>query len=65
MVYDACGPNQPKIISNSQSGEIQSPNYPINYPEGVVCTWHIVADVGKVISVTFTAFELEDGYDPI
>ena len=63
MVYEACGPNQPEVLSNSQSGEIQSPNYPINYPEGITCSWHIVADVGKMIVVRFTAFNLEYGYD--
>ena len=28
VVYDDCDPNQPQIVNDSQSGAIQSPNYP-------------------------------------
>ena len=57
---DPCGLDQPLVISNSQSGEIKSPDHPNDYPVDVDCTWHIEAGVGETIAITFDAFELEE-----
>ena len=57
---DPCGSGRPSVISNSQSGEIKSPNYPDNYPDDVDCAWHIAAGVGETIAITFNAFDLEE-----
>uniref|UniRef100_A0A8C5PBH1 Cubilin n=1 Tax=Leptobrachium leishanense TaxID=445787 RepID=A0A8C5PBH1_9ANUR len=40
-------------------GTITSPRYPLVYPHGVSCTWHISVQPGNLIRLAFTLFNLE------
>jgi hypothetical protein len=40
-----------------------SPNYPSNYANNRNCQWNMVCPAGQVPTVTFTAFNLESGWD--
>ncbi|ROT79818.1 Blastula protease-10 [Penaeus vannamei] len=46
-------------------GTVTSPNYPSNYPYGVVCAKWVVAPECKLPRVTFTAFRLSDCWDKL
>ena len=48
------------IVLNGTSGVIQSPNYPGNYPNGVMCTWRIYPPGNKRVSISFLNFSLQD-----
>ncbi|XP_022085986.1 cubilin-like isoform X3 [Acanthaster planci] len=41
------------------SGRIQSPNFPDDFQTGIRCHWNITVDVGQVIIINFTAFDLD------
>ena len=57
---DPCDPlNQPLVITNSATGEIQSPNYPSKYPNDEDCQWHIQVNLGYVVELTFLDFVIE------
>ncbi|XP_073670702.1 ovochymase-2 [Paramisgurnus dabryanus] len=43
----------------SQQGELQSPNWPKEYPNQAVCTWTINIPSAKTIYIEFTHFELQ------
>lgn len=43
----------------SQQGELQSPNWPSNYPNQAVCTWTISIPTARSIYVVFTHFQLQ------
>lgn len=45
-------------LSGVLTGTIRSPNFPNSYPPGVMCSWKVVAPVGKRIKVAFNAFHL-------
>ena len=45
------------------SGQLQSPNYPNNYPNNKGCHWIITAPFGFVIALDFQTFEVK--YDCI
>ena len=47
-------------FTSDTSGSFTSPGYPVNYPNDAYCTWLIQGVAGKVISVTFRDFDLED-----
>jgi hypothetical protein len=53
-----CGSDQ-----TGTSGSIQSPNYPINYGDKVMCSWNINAPAGTVITLNFTYFYTDQGGD--
>ena len=57
---DPCGEDKPKMISGS-TGELTSPNYPLDYPNDADCQWHIKVDDGFTIQLTFIYFNVEDG----
>ena len=44
----------------NESGSIQTPNYPLNYPEFKVCTWIIEVQPGDKVVLSFESFALED-----
>ena len=48
------------MISGS-TGELTSPNYPLDYPNDADCQWHIKVDDGFTIQLTFIDFNVEDG----
>ena len=56
-----CGDLKPLTISGSSTGEIESPNYPSDYPNNADCQWQITVDIGSTINMTFIDFDLEDG----
>eukprot|EP00058_Branchiostoma_floridae_P015726 XP_002601214.1 hypothetical protein BRAFLDRAFT_81990 [Branchiostoma floridae] len=49
----------------ADTGTFTSPNYPNNYPENLNCRYEISVTPPKVIRLTFTEFDLEDGYDRV
>jgi cubilin len=44
-----------------QQGSIQSPSYPLEYPNDHTCRWVIVGSAGTVVQLTWQSFNLE-GY---
>ena len=48
---------------NTATGTITSPNYPSNYPDNYKHTTCIDAPAGKQVTLTFTDFTTEAGYD--
>ncbi|XP_068081387.1 cubilin [Anabrus simplex] len=52
-------------ILKNQTGTVESPHYPNLYSHNELCRWIIVADVGQVIQLTWTNFELESSYNCI
>jgi len=39
-------------------GHLSSPNFPLNYPEKLFCTWRIIAQPGKEVKVTIKKISL-------
>ncbi|XP_070175366.1 fibrillin-3-like [Littorina saxatilis] len=50
-------------IWTSLTGRVQSPNFPSVYPNLLDCVYIIKVPSGHNISLTFTAFHVEQGYD--
>lgn len=46
-------------IKKESSGEILSPNYPLQYPAGKECSWTIMIPVFQKVVVVFETFNLE------
>ncbi|KAL7877112.1 hypothetical protein SRHO_G00037550 [Serrasalmus rhombeus] len=42
-----------------QQGELQSPNWPNNYPDQAACTWSISSPSAKSLHIIFTDFDLQ------
>lgn len=42
------------------SGVIESPNFPENYPDNLNCVWQIVVSKGNKINMRFSEFQLEN-----
>ncbi|NXG01683.1 CUBN protein, partial [Sakesphorus luctuosus] len=53
--YEACGG-----IQSGESGVISSPNYPEPYSNLNHCSWLLEAPEGETITLTFTAFHVEN-----
>jgi pseudolysin/vibriolysin len=51
------------VTLTGTTGTVTSPNYPNNYTDGFNKTWCIDAAAGQQVTLTFTAFETEAGYD--
>uniref|UniRef100_A0A8C6WU56 CUB domain-containing protein n=1 Tax=Neogobius melanostomus TaxID=47308 RepID=A0A8C6WU56_9GOBI len=53
-------------IENQHRGELESLNFPNEYPHNSLCSWTVLASSGNNISYSFSAFELEGspGYCP-
>ncbi|XP_035665882.1 blastula protease 10-like [Branchiostoma floridae] len=47
----------------TDTGTFTSPNYPNNYPNDLTCRYEISVTPPKVIRLTFTELDLEDGHD--
>lgn len=45
------------------SGTIQSPNYPDNYPNNILCSWVITTEVNSQAVLSFTDFDLQSSVD--
>ena len=48
---------------NKPGTEIATPNYPNNYDNSQDCTLTIRFSATQIVSITFEAFEVEDGWD--
>jgi hypothetical protein len=47
----------------ASNGTFSSPGFPVSYPPGSVCIWHIIAPNNHYsISLNFTYFDLEGGH---
>ena len=44
----------------AESGKLESPNYPGNYPPNKECTWQIEVPLGFQVALKFQSFEIED-----
>ncbi|EGT57861.1 hypothetical protein CAEBREN_01419 [Caenorhabditis brenneri] len=45
---------------NAPAGDINSPNYPNDYPKGQNCSWHFVTTPGHRLMLTFSTFQVEE-----
>ncbi|XP_019615586.1 PREDICTED: deleted in malignant brain tumors 1 protein-like [Branchiostoma belcheri] len=54
-----CGP----LLLTGESGALNSPNYPQDYPNNLTCRYGIVVGTGRRIRLTFSVFDLERGSD--
>ena len=54
-----CGP----YYHEGYYGNLQSPWFPNNYPNGMDCSYYIVQSSGNNIHLNFAFFELEDSYN--
>jgi hypothetical protein len=54
-----CGSDQ----SGTAGGIIQSPQYPSDYANNLLCIWNIRAPAGSVITLNVTAFNIEQDRD--
>ncbi|KAK6748609.1 hypothetical protein RB195_001309 [Necator americanus] len=45
---------------NSPFGEINTPNFPSDYPKAQNCTWHFVTTPGHRLMLTFSSFQVEE-----
>ncbi|CCD70820.2 Zinc metalloproteinase nas-39 [Caenorhabditis elegans] len=45
---------------NAPAGDINSPNYPNDYPKGQNCSWHFVTTPGHRLMLTFSSFQVEE-----
>ena len=61
VFVDACGDNKPRVAKAEfeESLNLESPNYPLPYPNNVDCQWHITADLGYTIELTFIEYDVE------
>ena len=55
---DPCG-DIPFVLSGSTTGNIQSPNYPSDYPNDADCKWVVEVDGGSVVQLTILDFNTE------
>ncbi|XP_028999864.1 low-density lipoprotein receptor-related protein 3 isoform X2 [Betta splendens] len=47
-------------VHTERRGVIYSPSWPLNYPSGVNCSWHIQGGQGEVITISFRNFDLAE-----
>lgn len=47
-------------VLQGTNGSFSSPQYPLNYPNSVTCTWIIEVPEGYQVQLTFNTFKLED-----
>uniref|UniRef100_A0A3B5ACQ0 LDL receptor related protein 3 n=1 Tax=Stegastes partitus TaxID=144197 RepID=A0A3B5ACQ0_9TELE len=47
-------------VHTERRGVIYSPSWPLNYPPGINCSWHIQGGQGEVITISFRNFDVAD-----
>ncbi|KAG5448252.1 Deleted in malignant brain tumors 1 protein [Clonorchis sinensis] len=52
-------------VLNDDTGILKSPNFPLDYPNSVLCSWRITVPDGCKIKLNFLHFALESGYDAL
>uniref|UniRef100_A0A3Q4GBU5 Low density lipoprotein receptor-related protein 3 n=1 Tax=Neolamprologus brichardi TaxID=32507 RepID=A0A3Q4GBU5_NEOBR len=59
-VFFETGCSEQVEIHTERRGVIYSPSWPLNYPAGVNCSWHIQGGQGEVITISFRNFDLAE-----
>ncbi|KAM8877411.1 LOW QUALITY PROTEIN: low-density lipoprotein receptor-related protein 3 [Synchiropus picturatus] len=59
----AAGCSQRVEVHTERRGVISSPSWPLNYPAGVNCSWHIQGGHGEVITISFRNFDVAEPGD--
>jgi hypothetical protein len=54
-----------RLYASDNLKPLQSPNFPMNYPNNIKCTWTIVAKVGDTVKISFSYLKLEEHYDSL
>ena len=44
---------------------IKTPDHPSNYPNNISCSWGVVAEKGRRLSLSFKSFQTESTYDKL
>ncbi|KAM9408318.1 low-density lipoprotein receptor-related protein 3 [Pholidichthys leucotaenia] len=47
-------------VHTERRGVIYSPSWPLNYPAGIDCSWHIQGGQGQVITISFRNFDVAE-----
>ena len=50
-----------EVLDVSESGVLQSPNYPDNYPNELLCSWTISVPHGGAVVIDVNQFSVEEG----
>ncbi|XP_041664764.1 low-density lipoprotein receptor-related protein 3 [Cheilinus undulatus] len=56
----AAGCSERVEVHTERRGVIYSPSWPLNYPPGVNCSWHIQGGQGEVITISFRNFDVAE-----
>ncbi|XP_060898387.1 low-density lipoprotein receptor-related protein 3 [Labrus mixtus] len=56
----AAGCSERMEVHTERRGVIYSPSWPLNYPPGVNCSWHIQGGQGEVITISFRNFDMAE-----
>ena len=51
--------------TDNSTNRITSPNYPSNYPNNANCSWRILAQQGRRLSLSFKSLKTESTYDKL
>ncbi|XP_037645996.1 low-density lipoprotein receptor-related protein 3 isoform X1 [Sebastes umbrosus] len=56
----AAGCSERVEVHTERRGVIYSPSWPLNYPAGLNCSWHIQGGQGEVITISFRNFDVAE-----
>ncbi|XP_068174430.1 low-density lipoprotein receptor-related protein 3 [Antennarius striatus] len=56
----AAGCSERVEVHTERRGVIYSPSWPLNYPPGLNCSWHIQGGQGEVITISFRNFDVAE-----
>ena len=61
VFVDACGDNKPRVrgVEFEENLYLESPDYPLPYPNDADCQWLVTADPGFTIQLTFIEYDVE------
>ena len=61
VFVDACGDNKPRVMGAEfeELLYLESPDYPLPYPNDADCQWLVTADPGFTIQLTFIEYDVE------
>uniref|UniRef100_A0A8C6T6Z8 Low density lipoprotein receptor-related protein 3 n=1 Tax=Neogobius melanostomus TaxID=47308 RepID=A0A8C6T6Z8_9GOBI len=60
IFFSPAGCSERVEVHTERRGVIYSPSWPLNYPPGVNCSWHIQGGQGEVITISFRNFDLAE-----